>query len=103
MKIKIKNFPKEATNFFGEGRVIKIGDVEIKWDTRIRAWECSLPGVGLMRSYLIGRIVDGQVLVTENIAHDHPAQGPLATRIAEILQGLLAAGEDLGEWQRTNS
>lgn len=99
MNIRLKRFPEKTTDFLGRGRVITVGDAEIKWDTGIRAWECSLPGVGLMRSYLIGRVVDGDVLVTENILHDRAAQGPLATRAKKILEGLLAAGENLGQWE----
>lgn len=101
MNIRLKRFPEKTTDFLCRGRVIIVGDAEIKWDAGIRAWECSLPGVGLMRSYLIGRVVDGEVLVTENVLHDRPAQGPLATRATAVLEGLLAAGEDLGQWGRS--
>lgn len=100
MNIRLKRFPEKATDFLGRGRVITAGDVEIRWDTGICAWECSLPGVGLMRSYLIARVVDGEMLVTENLLHDHATQGPLATRATAVLEGLLAAGEDLGQWEK---
>lgn len=101
MNIRLEKLPEKTLDPIGNGRAIAVGDVLIRWDTGIRAWECSLPGVGLMRSYLIGRVVDGEVLVTENLLHDRPAQGPLATRATAVLEGLLAAGEDLGQWGRS--
>lgn len=101
MSIKIKKYPERTNDVFGGGRTIDVGDKElvIKWDHGVGAWECGVLPFGKMPMFFIGRIVDGQVLVTENISHDLPSQLPSAVRVAKVLQRLLASGEDLGEWE----
>lgn len=82
-----------------------VAGFEIRWDTHIQAWEiaCRIrtttPG-GAPWSFRIGRVVDGEILITELVQNTVPAGDTLSIEAADALGQLWAQGVDLGEWTR---
>lgn len=76
-----------------------VAGFEIKWDERIQAWEMAKPNpmLGGIYSFRIGRVVNGQVFITEMVTDLEPSVDELSIAAADALAKV---GEvvDLGEW-----
>lgn len=78
-----------------------VAGFEIKWDERIQAWEMAKPNpmLGGIYSFRIGRVVNGQVFITEMVTDLEPSVDELSIAAADALAKV---GEvmDLGEWEQ---
>lgn len=78
----------------------EVDGFEIKWDTRIQAWEIATPNprIGGMYSFRIGRVVNGRVVITEMVDHQEASTDELSVAAGLALGKLGFQGVDLGDW-----
>lgn len=77
---------------------------EIKWDTRIQAWEMAKrPKPTGMWEFRIGRVVNGAILITEMVADTKLAKDRLSVEAAHAFAELENRGVDLGEWAQDST
>lgn len=81
--------------------VVVIDGFEIKWDERVHAWEIATKVEKFgMWAFRIGRVVNGQIFVTEMVNGLEAATDELSLRAAAALMKLRDQGVDLGEWEQ---
>lgn len=90
--------PRRAVSFISRKFVSSAEGLEMRWDTRIQAWEIVTQGGRV--EFRIGRVVNGQVLITFYVTDTEPQADDLSRRAADFMSNLIAAGVDLGEWEQ---
>lgn len=83
----------------------EVDGFEIKWDTRIQAWEMATPNprIGGMYSFRIGRVVNGRIVITEMVDHQEASTDELSVAAGLALGKLGFQGVDLGEWEDSSA